>query len=116
MTRALKTQSASKFFSLHESIANLSKETPDLPENQAFDLASRLSVGLYQETLAVRDLTMKVLVELKPHNPHKEGTKEYVDFILQHNFDPDIHPGFFETYDKIVKHYSNDLEPHVVFA
>jgi len=105
-----------RIFSLQQNLSELTKNLPDLPDEQAYDLAARLSVGLYEETLAVRDLTVQVLYQLKEHNPHKEGTKEYVDFVFQHNFNPEIHPGFFETYDNIVKHYSGDLEPHIVFG
>lgn len=116
-SRLTLTKSCSRrAFSIHQNISELTKDLPELSDKQANDLTARLSVGLYEETLAVRDLTIQVLFQLKDHNPHKEGSKEYVDFVFQHNFNPEIHPGFFETYDDIVKHYDSNLEPHIVFG
>lgn len=99
------------------------QQQPPLPEDiepltdkQGFELTKLLSVGLYQETLAVRDLTIQILEQLKEKNPHPEGSKEYVDFVFKNNFTPENHPGFFQVYDTLVKEYNKDMEPFIVFG
>jgi hypothetical protein len=59
---------------------------------------------------------MQFLDQIKDKNPHKEGSKDYVDFVFQNNFSPEVHPEFFNTYDRLIKDYKAEWEPYIVFG